>query len=329
MNTQIGLRRPRALFWPILLIVLGVLWLLNNAGIISGANLAILFRLWPVALIVAGAELLLLPNQPRLAALVSIGALVGAIGLALVGPAFGWGKIDVKNEQFNAASDSATSAEVVLSPAVSELTVTALDDSAKLIDANVNYIGKVEFNATGDAKKVVTLRQSEGSGVDVFSLFNKPDLSWKVGLTPSVPLDLRINSGVGETKLDLTKLNLTKLNVDAGVGEIVINLPGTESKYDVNIHSGVGEIQTTIPEGAALTLKVDGGTGDFTVDVPDGAAVQVKVKSGLGDVKIPANFTRTAGGDDKSGTWETANFASATRQIVIEFNAGIGEFTVR
>ena len=48
----------RSLFWPIILIGVGLIWLLGNFGIISGANLAVLFRLWPLALIVIGLDLL-------------------------------------------------------------------------------------------------------------------------------------------------------------------------------------------------------------------------------------------------------------------------------
>jgi len=45
----------RSLFWPIVLIGIGVVWLLGNLGILTGANLVVLFRLWPLVLIVVGA----------------------------------------------------------------------------------------------------------------------------------------------------------------------------------------------------------------------------------------------------------------------------------
>ena len=45
--------------WAFILIAVGVVWLLLQANILSGANLAVLFRLWPIILIAIGLELLI------------------------------------------------------------------------------------------------------------------------------------------------------------------------------------------------------------------------------------------------------------------------------
>src|SRR5258705_8538131 len=87
--------RYRSFFWPLLLIVLGVVLLLQNAGILNGATISIFVRLWPLALIIVGVELLLAPRQPRLAAIISIGTLGVALAIAVIGPVFGLGKVDV------------------------------------------------------------------------------------------------------------------------------------------------------------------------------------------------------------------------------------------
>ena len=50
-------RRYRSLFWPVILIGIGVLWLLGNLGIIEPVSLGGLLRFWPVLLIVAGLDM--------------------------------------------------------------------------------------------------------------------------------------------------------------------------------------------------------------------------------------------------------------------------------
>ena len=44
---------PR-LFWPIILIGVGVIFLLNNLGVITGSPWEVIWRLWPVLLIALG-----------------------------------------------------------------------------------------------------------------------------------------------------------------------------------------------------------------------------------------------------------------------------------
>src|SRR3972149_730312 len=74
--------RPN-LFWPIVLIGAGVIFLLNNTGVITGNPWPVILNLWPVLLIVAGLDILLGRQS-------SAGPAIGAIlGLLLVGGVLG------------------------------------------------------------------------------------------------------------------------------------------------------------------------------------------------------------------------------------------------
>src|SRR5512134_3419247 len=54
----------RPIFWPLVLIAAGLLWLLSNFGVISAANLWVLARFWPVLLIALGLDVLIRPRWP-------------------------------------------------------------------------------------------------------------------------------------------------------------------------------------------------------------------------------------------------------------------------
>ncbi len=58
MSTLPPRRSYRSFFWPVVLILAGIVALLINAGIISTDRLSLLEDLWPVILIVIGLELL-------------------------------------------------------------------------------------------------------------------------------------------------------------------------------------------------------------------------------------------------------------------------------
>ena len=44
--------RYRSMFWPVILIGVGVIWLLSNLGLLPAASIAWLLNLWPLILIV-------------------------------------------------------------------------------------------------------------------------------------------------------------------------------------------------------------------------------------------------------------------------------------
>lgn len=243
-----------------------------------------------------------------------------------------------KTEQFNTPLGDASSAVVELGMAIGQVTVNALDSSENLIDAEVTYLGEMEFSVSSGAEKIVKLRQKQPQGSirlpfkeAISAIGSRDDLRWNVGLAPDIPLKLKINAGLGRSHLDLSRLHVTGLEVDAGVGEVRLTLPATSDAYEADIESGVGSIHITIPDNAALKLDIDGGVGSTTIVIPKDAAVRIKGDSGLGGIHLPDHFMRVKKGDDfisKSGVWETEGFAVAARQIIIHYDGGIGGLKV-
>ena len=76
----------RSLFWPILLIGVGVILLLANLGLVEPVNLIALFRMWPLLLIAAGAQILFGRSFPWVGTILSVGLAIGAIALILFAP---------------------------------------------------------------------------------------------------------------------------------------------------------------------------------------------------------------------------------------------------
>ncbi|MBZ0294075.1 MAG: DUF5668 domain-containing protein [Anaerolineae bacterium] len=338
--TEARVHRPgyRSLFWPIILIGVGVVWLLGNLGIVSAANIAVLFRLWPLILIVIGLDLLFGRQSPMLGALIGVGALVLIIVLMLAGPSLGLApSLDITVDEYSEPLGDAQSARVDLNMSVGEATVYALDDSTALLDAEVAHVGDVVLVSSGESEKVVSLSQRDEDvnfGVNWISSWigNQQELYWNVGLNKNVLLNLKINSGVGSNQLDLSELQLTALNVSAGVGALNITLPAMPDSYDAAVNAGTGEIRVTIPDGAALRLDINGGVGEVTLDVPDDAAVRVTGSSGVGSINVPGNFERMDSNDDQvvgdRGVWETSGFDNADRQIIIEYDGGVGSLNI-
>jgi hypothetical protein len=82
--------RPRSLFFPMLLIGAGVLWLLVNLGYIPSTNLWALAHIWPILLIGAGLGLILRQYWAEAGIVVSTLIVLGAVLGVVYAPQVGW-----------------------------------------------------------------------------------------------------------------------------------------------------------------------------------------------------------------------------------------------
>jgi hypothetical protein len=85
---------------------------------------------------------------------------------------------------------------------------------------------------------------------------------WDLRFNDDKPLDLIVNFGVGEGRLDVGDLRLRSLEIHMGVGEMRVDLRGMpKNDYDVSIHGGVGEATIYLPEGVGIVAEARGGIG--------------------------------------------------------------------
>lgn len=262
----------------------------------------------------------------------------------------------IKTERFTEALGDTASARIRLDMPAGEANIKAASGDV-LIDADITYIGEIEFAVTGEQDKQVTLSQKTQAADWVRGIVgwmgSQGKLRWDVALSPDVPLLLDIHSGVGKSTYDLSKLDLTGVEVHVGTGEAEVFLAPSADVYRAVINGGIGEMKVHVPANTSLDMKLRAGTGEINLDIGDnsdvyaeirggigetnirlpyGAAVRVEAKLGIGDVNVPKAFTRlsgSSGGIGKSGVWESPNYESAARRIHIMYDGGVGELNVK
>jgi hypothetical protein len=349
-RSQSWRERHHSTFWPIVLIAVGAIWLLNNLGWLPTPSLWLLPRLWPLLLIAVGLDLLVGRRWPALGALVGL-ALVGLViavlffgarwGLSGDEQAFapGWPVIHLNGGQaqtdsYTAPLGSATSARLELHLQQGRTTVKALTGSTDLIQARLTHIGPVNFQVSGDREKTVLLDQDSADAITRW--FASGDLPWDISLSPAIPLDLQISGGSGSANLDLSQLKLSALQLNSGSGSTEALLPAGQDSatpYKARLRSGSGSARVVLPANAAVDLECTSGSGSLTMSIgeksqvtanlqsgsgsvsvglPAQAAVRVDVRSrGSGSVSLPSSLKRVSGSDKGAGVWETAGFDSA------------------
>jgi hypothetical protein len=242
------------------------------------------------------------------------------------------GTVEAKRATLHEKRDGARTAQVQIDFSVGRATVNALDiDSPHLFQAELRYIGEYEYEASGGAERVISLRQKGSSARDLAALAgNAQDLHWDVALAQGIPLTLRLKGGIGESDIDLSRLLVESFRLETGVGQVALTTSLQESGFTAEVTGGVGKTEVAIPSGSNGRLKIAGGVGEVGVSVAPEAAVRVTGKTGLGRMSLPEGFERLAGsGKHASGVWESPEFADAANQVVIEFEGGVGSFGLR
>ncbi len=294
--------------WPIILIGAGIVFLLNNLGVLSWDIWSTLFRLWPVLLIAIGLDILVGRRFP-LGSLLLAGLLVVVLALAAQGAlpagvnASASTNVD-RTETVSQAIDGAERATVDIRFGSGELNVAALaSDSGQLVEGTADLSRgenlRQDYRKSGDAG-YFTL-ESNGSWSSGPDFFFAPEKTWDLSLNRDLPLDLVVNAGAGQSMLDLVNLNLRRLQIDGGVGQVTVKLPA-KGKYDVGVDGGVGQVIVIVPEGLAARVTVDGG---------------------LGGVATQGSFRRD--GDN----YLTGDYNTAENRATINVNGGVGQIVLK
>ena len=307
MSMNYNNNRRGSLVWPILLIGVGVVFLLNNLGIISWNVWSLLLRMWPVLLVAVGLDLLFGRRSGIAAAIVvvvTIGMFAGFFWLLNVTGEVWSG--DAVTESFVYEMGGAEEASVYLEQSIGELLVGSLDEDDALFASGEVMLGEGESLRKSYSVEDDAIRFSLSSGGQQYYpswLFlddQTGDKTWEVDFTQDIPLDIDVNTGVGRTELDLREIILSSLTVDGGVGEVLVYLPDS-SDYSVSVDAGVGKIEVRVPENIGAEIHIDAGVGNVTV---------------LGDF------------DSHGGVYYSQNYENADYKVTIYLDGGVGNIRV-
>jgi hypothetical protein len=341
------------LFWAVLFIGVGALLFLSNLEMIEPINLNVLWRLWPVFLVIIGINLLFGKRNRFLASLFSAVLALAIVAFLLFAPTFldSLPTPEMVTESFDSPLDGADSADIHLDFDRGNLTVSELESGGNLFEAVVSHNETVNFRTSGNNKQTVRLSLNNVGNLQFGDWFSEQQITGEIWLATGIPLDMNIDIGSGNAELNLTELEIENIQADSGSGSLDVFLPGGDfpadlgsgsgsisvgtaegSELDMKANVGSGRITIVIAEGNFGSVDLDSGSGGITVIVPEGTAVKVRGETGSGGVNLPKDFVRTAGEDGvvgDSGTWTTPGFDQADEQLIIKFSVGSGSLRVQ
>ena len=295
-------RHGGGLVWPMILIGAGIVFLLNNLGILPWGVWQTIFQMWPLLLIAVGLDILI-GRRSAWGSLLVVMLLLAALGFAVwLGTSQHSGTTTYRSETINQPMNGASSAEVEIGFGTGDLRIDALMESAGLIEGKIDLGPREQINRTysQSGEKANYGLRSENAWVTPSGNVWDQNKRWDLGLSRDIPIGLSVNTGVGRSTLDLSQLNLTTLKVNSGVGQTTV----------------------TLPRHGQLSAEVDNGVGDLTVVIPKGMAASVRMDSGLGGTHVEGDFVR------QGETYTSPNFNAATDRVELRVNGGIGKTTI-
>jgi len=170
----------------------------------------------------------------------------------------------------------------------------------------------------------------------------------RLNLTDSLPVTLKVNMGVGDSRLSLSGMKISRLDLDCGVGGSRISSyePNSISCDSIRIKSGVGSLDAVgLGNLNFRELEFEGGVGganlDFSGTWKQDAEIKVQVGVGGVSVKMPRELgvrveaekhfmsgLHLDGFNKRESFYYSDNYDRAKVRISVRVATGVGGFRI-
>jgi hypothetical protein len=290
--------RSGPIFWGLVLIGLGVLFLaqqLSNGQFDAGEFLR---RWWPLLLVLLGLWLVLqafVGNRWWTGGGMAWGPGPRGPGASGAGPHGPAPSGPGTSERLSLDLAGATDAQIEVAFGAGEL-VIGRAPPGKLVDGAFDGGVRPEIRGPG---RVRLGREMPlwGWGPGRWAQ------GWHFGVTGEVPLSLRVETGASRNELDLSDLRVSDLVIRSGAAETVIRLPRAAGSTRGRIDTGAASIRLFVPPDVALRIvgRMQLGTNDIDT----------------------RRFPRTTTG------WSSPDFDSAANRVELAISGGLATLQVQ
>lgn len=287
-------RRTPSVAFPLVLIALGLVFLLANAGYLTGVSWRQVAQLWPLLLVVLGVDLLLRPRSMLAAVIVEV-ALIGAALFYLAATPIPPGANVINTGAFTSQESvlrvGASSLSLTLGYGAGDLSVKAGPTAAVMPELvmvkSTHEDIDLQWNVGSSGSAVVN---AKGVGPDF--VIGGVTRAWDVTVPTDMPVALTLNLGAGDFDIDLSNVMLTEATINNGASNLEIALPKASGNVPVTISTGASSVDLRVPAGVEYRVRVTGGLNTI------------------------------------SGSQESSGYSTAVNRLTIAISAGVSSITI-
>lgn len=303
-NPKEAIMKLSTLFWGVLFIAIGVLFLLDNLDVIC-FDWGTLFKLWPLLLVLWGATLIIGKEKPRwyvvvLVIFFALFALAGTVVYEITNFKDTITDRDAITQTFTSQySTSVDHAKFSLQSGAGKFILE--DTTSEMIDAvtETSY-GEYRFDEDRDGKAVNYTLSLEGR--EHGWTFGKWSNRVNVKLNPVPIWDFDLEVGASSMNFDLRPFEVEQIKIDCGASSIYLKLGDRAKQTDVQIRGGASSIDITVPRSVGC---------------------EVRANTALTSKRLE-DFEKIHG-----NLYQTENFDEAKKKITIEIETGVSKIRVR
>ena len=220
------------IFWGVVLIVLGLLFLLQTSGLLSD----VFGWFWPIFLMLLG-------------------------GWILTGHMFPQWRGSSSDDPFSINLQGAMQLALGFDQGVGSLQVAGGAPTGVALTGIQAAAMDVKTRLSGDRLEV---KIEAGPS---FIPFLGPDSGvWRFQVNQDVPLTLDVGAGMSSLDFDLTDLKVTRMKVSTGASSVKVKLPVNAGHTLLDIDSGVTTLDVSVPQGVAACLRLNQGASTTDID---------------------------------------------------------------
>jgi hypothetical protein len=265
----------RGFYWGGALIVLGIIFLLDNLGAFEPLGVSIWGLIIPALLILAGIWLI-------------------------------WGIFARQNkpqsERVTIPDDGIERAELAINHGAGRLIISADPLQSNLLEGSFDGGVEQDTHRNAGMLRLRLTRASDFYWKSPWFWAPQQSLDWKMRLKPSARYVFVLNTGASESRIDLTDLLVDSVSIKTGASSTELILPQSAGFTSVKVKSGASSLSIKIPENVAARIRVTGGLMDLNLDkgrFPRSGVyyqsidydmadnkVDLEIETGVGSVKI-------------------------------------------
>lgn len=265
--------RSSRIFWGLILILLGGLFLMQTMGLLPWSAWA---YFWPLFLILLGGWILL---RPRLG-----------------------GKSVAEVQELTIALEGGQEAGIEFNHGAGRLLVGGGAAPLNLLEGS--FVGGARQSVRREGGRVNLKLSADPviTPLDMPWIAGNEGLRWDVRLARGLPLDLIFHTGAGESRIDLRDLNVKKVRLETGASSTEMILPAAVRFTSVEVSAGAASVVLRVPQGVAGRIHISGGLVGNKIDTqrfPHNGSmyetpgyesaehrVEIKVEAGVGSIEV-------------------------------------------
>jgi hypothetical protein len=308
----VNVRPRRGVFWPLLLIALGLIFLLQNFGFISGVSWLAVASLWPLLLVLIGLAIAFARRWPLPTLAAEVAVIAAGLALVAYSP-------NLSPGIFVFADGNGTGARDV-----------SLQRGATQLNLTLNGGATHSYHVSGGASQLIEAHSAN------------PDLRLRVTGGSNGRADARLDqassgffhpTGAGDIQIALASDVPTSLTINVGAGDFDVDLSDVRV-IDARINVGASAMRLVVPKPTGdVTMRLNGGASNIVIVVPDGVEARIATTGGL--LSLRSDNTRLGSGGGTGGCFacgssvETTGYGAAHDRVTLAISAGASSIVVR